>query len=392
MSGFLGTAPPPSQKAGDRPISFVLEVNGRVASTVTLALRPEDFSRTDPSRVTVHHTLAGAWADNFGPGLASIQISGTTGWRGGADGDGETRWKALRDNVFAAWHQRRKDAIAAGRDPAMVKLIYADALNDFAAEVAPLNLSLRRSRSRPLLIQYSMALTVLDQNDDQIKYLTGAAARGPLGADGGFFAGVMAALRTIRAAIRTATQWVQANIVRPVAQFLALANGIFAEVIGITRDVTNLTASALAVPTMLAQTGLNAFRTMGAVAGLPAQVRAQYMQVSGAFASTLCFLLAGRSRRRAYPDYAALYGASGCSSISGGRPVSPLAGTNAWTALPSPPGVPGLAVSPAAQASMRTVATSDPVLRPQPVPALATHLGTIATGIVYRPTAAQAAA
>lgn len=69
---------PPSQKAGDRPITFVLEVDGRIASQVTLALRPEDLSRTDSSSVTVHHTLAGAWADNFGPGLASIQISGTT--------------------------------------------------------------------------------------------------------------------------------------------------------------------------------------------------------------------------------------------------------------------------------------------------------------------------
>ena len=61
---------PTSQKAGVRPISFVL-VDGNAGTTVSISLsiRPEDLTRTEPTTATAQRTLGGAWVDNFGPGM-----------------------------------------------------------------------------------------------------------------------------------------------------------------------------------------------------------------------------------------------------------------------------------------------------------------------------------
>src|SRR5277367_3573779 len=92
INGFASTlnsavgapTPPPSQKVGSAPISFIF-IDGSIPApntwTLNLVIRPEELTRTDPSRMTVQQTLGGAWADDFGPGLGSINISGTTGWR-----------------------------------------------------------------------------------------------------------------------------------------------------------------------------------------------------------------------------------------------------------------------------------------------------------------------
>ena len=76
-------APPPSQK--DRPICFFLrdEDAGTVLGSHTLVLRPEDLTRQAPSRIAITQTLGGGWADVWGGGLQTINISGHTGWRGG---------------------------------------------------------------------------------------------------------------------------------------------------------------------------------------------------------------------------------------------------------------------------------------------------------------------
>ncbi len=389
MSGLLSSitgATPTSQK--DRRIAFLLEVDGAVVEEVTLSLRPEELTRTDTSRTTVHHTLGGAWADSFGPGLPTIQISGTTGWRGGQDGDGEARWKRLRDGTFNAWHNRRREAIQQGRDPANIRLIFADALNGFAVEVVPMALTLRRSRSRPLLFAYAMTLQVVSENADQLRFLQGGARNDAAGGVGGFFAAVTGAIARIRGAIQGVTGWVQANLVAPVRAFLGMAQGVFSGVLGIVRDTRNLVGSVLTIPALVAQAGTSLFRTIAAVASLPAQIKADVMGVAGAFVSVLCFLLRARATRLAYADYTGFYGASGCSSLSGGRPVSPLAGTNALATLPSVPSVPGLAVSSTGAAGLRTLAGSDPVLRPMNDNQIATALAQVNGGVSYAASAA----
>lgn len=381
LTGALGaTGGPPSQK--NRPISFALEVDGTVVQEVTLTLRPQDFSRTDPSRVTVHHTLGGAWADNFGPGLPSINISGHTGWRGGSDGNGETRWQAFRDLVYNAWHNRRKDAVQQGRDPALVKLLYADSLSGFVVEVAPLALTLRRSKSQPLLIQYQLSLIVLDQNRNQLQFLQGGSARQTPGEEGGFFASVLGSLARIRAAIGQVQRWVSQNIIAPVRSFLTLANTVIASVLGVLRDVRGVVTSVLAVPMMVAQAGANLFRMFAAVVSLPLQIKHDIMGVAAAFTNVTCFLLRSRSARLAYGDYNPFYGASNCSSISGGRPASPLAGVNAFNSLPvAGVGASGVAISSSGREGLMTLANADPVQRPPSSAQISTALVQVQEGV-----------
>ena len=385
-------AAPPSQKAGVRPISFSLEEDDAIQASVSLALRPEDFSRSDPSRLTVHHTLGGAWADNFGPGLPAITLSGHTGWRGGGDGDGEARWRSLRDTVFTGWHARRRDAVQAGRDPTGIKLIYADALNDFAIEVAPLSITLRRSRSRPLLIQYAISLITLDQNVNQLRYLQGGAAAGIDPAEAGFFDAVLGAIETVTAAVNSARGWVNRNLVQPVRAFLSRAARVMNAVVTLTRSVRALSSEILSIPMMIAQSGMQLFRTIAAVVALPATIMSDVMEVGGAFLSFLCF--ARRATRNAanWTDFSDFFGASGCSSISGGRPVSPLAGTNPWLALPGEETLAGVAisVSPTAAGAMARLAHSDPVLRPLSEAGLLDAMRDIESGLVVMDTPAAA--
>lgn len=382
---------PPTQK--DRPIAFFLEDNGKTVAEVTLGIRPEDLTRNDTSRATVHHTLGGAWIDNFGPGLPTISITGHTGWRGGEDGDGEGRWRSLRDAVFQDWHSRRRAAIAAGRDPSTVKLIFADSLHNYVVEVVPISINLRRSRSRPLLIQYSIALVAVDENENQLRFLQGGRkSDAEQDATGGFFESVMSSIGAIRAAIGRVTSWVRRNLVAPIRNFLAKANAIFNGIIGITRDIKNLVSTVLSIPMMVAQAGVNLMRTIAAVASLPAQIKAQVMEAAGAFSNIMCYLLRSRRARRAYGDYNEFYGASNCSSISGGRSVSSLAGTNSLAVLPaSTTTVEGLTVSPEGQSGLRALANSDPVLRPLNDNELSTHLAAVDTGVTVTDTVAVAA-
>ncbi len=392
MSGLLGISaagalagftPPPSQRGGDRQITFALEIDGALREEVTLGLRPEDFSRTDPSRVTVHHTLGGAWADNFGPGLPQIQISGTTGWRGGRDGTGEERWVRFRDTVYNRWHTLRREALETGRDPSRVKLIYADGLSQFVCEVAPLALTLRRSRSRPLLISFSLSMVALDQNEEQLRFLQGrpaAAGRGGAGG-GGLLASAVASINRLRAAIANVRRWLNATIVAPIRDFLRAGNSVILAAMGAVRDVRNLSRDAAAIPILFAASGMNLFRTLAAAASLPAQIRADLMGVGAAFSNLWCFLLRSRATRLALADYNALYGASNCSSGSGGRPVSPLLNRNPWTALPPPARLPGgIVVTGAAQGALRQLAGSDPVSRPLSTTAAAAAAGAAAAG------------
>src|ERR1019366_2426807 len=127
LNSLAGVLPPPSsQKAGDCPISFLLWDTANSPSTkvrATLNIRPEELTRTDVSRVTVQQTLGGAWADDFGPGLAQINISGHTGWRGNRSGDGAALFTALKANVFDNWHAQRNKAVKAGKDPKDVTLL-----------------------------------------------------------------------------------------------------------------------------------------------------------------------------------------------------------------------------------------------------------------------------
>jgi hypothetical protein len=171
--------PPPLQIG--RPIGFV----GTHTAAVNLTIRPEELTRFEPSRLAVQQTLGGAWIDGFDRGIITIKISGHTGWRGGGPGtaiggggglSGEAQFHDLRVNSFTAWHQARADIISGGGDPSVVQLTFVDTLNGFTDLVAPKSFTLRRSKTRPLLMMYSIEMLVLQD----------AATPTVAGAPGGF--------------------------------------------------------------------------------------------------------------------------------------------------------------------------------------------------------------
>src|SRR5579863_9041493 len=109
VNSSVSAAPPTDQRRQTKPISFYLmDASSRpiTSTSVTLNVRPEELTRTDPSRINPQQTLGGTpWADCFGPGLPTITIAGHTGWRRplppaiGTD-DGFAVYQNLRSTVF----------------------------------------------------------------------------------------------------------------------------------------------------------------------------------------------------------------------------------------------------------------------------------------------------
>lgn len=384
---MLATSPPSSQKAEYRPISFVLDdqASGAPPFGINLAIRPEDLTRSDPSRLNVQQTLGGAWADNFGPGVPQITISGHTGWRrGAADGlDGETRFMQLYEQVFTGWHARRAAAVAAGQDPDLVQLVFADALDNFAVVVSPGNFVLRRSRSRPLLCQYQIAMTVLDQNIDQLAYLQYGG--GLLDADMMEALGLDSLTNSINeltGLIGDVSNFVSGTLVAPVRGFMNQTARLYGAVRGAIAAGDGIAGQLISVAQSTAKAGINLFRTMAAVASIPGQVKARLMQVVGAYTNIWCVLNNSLRQKIYYPDYSPLFGSSNCSSTSGGRPSSQLSGQNPfYSVVPTQRALP-VQINAAAQSGLTQLANADPVLAPMSTAALGGAVTNVATGMV----------
>lgn len=181
-----------------RRVGFDLS-GGGAAGFADLTIRPEELTWVEPSRIAVQQTLAGAWADSFDRGVATIRISGHTGWHGGPPGggglSGEGQFMNLRQTAFQGWHDARAALVAGGQDPAAVEMIFIDELDSREALVAPKVFTLRRSKTRPLLMMYVIELLVLA--DAGIP----TAGGDPVAAAAGEFAGGAQALSAIAGAL-----------------------------------------------------------------------------------------------------------------------------------------------------------------------------------------------
>jgi hypothetical protein len=384
----MSTSPPSSQKADVRPISFVLDdqATGAPPVSVNLAIRPEDLTRSDSSRVAVQQTLGGAWGDNFGPGIPTITISGHTGWRRNDnstdDLDGEGRFTQLYQQVFTGWHTLRKVAVQYGQDPDGVQLVFADALDNFAVVVAPLNFTLRRSRSRPLLFQYQISMVVLDQNIDQAAYLQfgGASAdllsKQALGLDS-----LSASIDELAGYITNIQNFLDRTIAAPVKAFMFQTQRLFESVKTAIAAGNNVAGTLINVAGMAAQAGINIFRTAAAVSSLTSTVRARLMQVAGAYTNIFCVLKNALNQQIYYPDYTPLFGSSNCSSTSGGRPISVLSGQNPFYSVFPVQQASPFSLTSAAQTNLRVLASSDTVLAPMTTAQLGSAVSAVNEGM-----------
>ena len=318
---------PPSQRY--RQIGFYLEGGDGQDVKLDLAIRPEELTVSEPSRLIVQQTLGGAWADSFDRGLVSINLSGTLGWRGSLLLSGEDAFAQLRQTVFLDWHKRRKDALAAGNDPATVKLTFIDTLDSLTYVVAPQQFSLRRSKSAPLLMRYQIRLAVLDDADgpsgiiDQIISALSNPLRWLAGVTG--LGGV---LTTIQGYISTGLALYGAASTA-VRSFVGMISGVLNSVASVASDVrgefSGLNGDLLTTARSLCQAGSNALSALATDPTLPDYLLIPARRLPSLLTEADCTMANSFSLGRSYTSFDDLYGASNCSSTGGGLPPSPYA-------------------------------------------------------------------
>lgn len=389
----LGTPSP--QTADVAPIGFALDDPTSPAAQLTmltLMIRPQELSRAEPSRAVVHQTLGGAWADNFGPGLAQITISGHTGWHrfygtnlgGNQYADGADRFYDLRDRVFARWHDRRDIATKLGMDPAQVRLLFIDGLHKTTHVVLPMSFTLRRSRSQPLLHQYTISMVALGDTGEGLLLPTipsalDVVARGPLQAAG--LASMAASTNKIMAAIASVRGWIDKTLAGPAFAFMQKSAALFGSVQSAIRAGNAVADDLILVARDVARAGQNIFGSFAALASLPGQIKARAMEVAAAYRNIFCVLRNAISGASYYEDYSPLYGTSNCSSTAGGRPVSQFAGANTFAETTASGNAAAAAIPPASRSSLAVLASTDLVTSPMSVATMAPLVSSAAAGI-----------
>ncbi len=388
-SSGLSTSAPSSQKADVRPISFtLLDASTGRSENVSLYVRPEDLTGTKPSRFAVHQSLGGdgAWLDDFGPGVKTMQISGHTGWHRDSGGlDGIDRFVALHSTVFARWHEWRAAAVQKGVDPNKISLIYTDALDNVSWVVVPGQFVLKRNRQRPLLAQYQISMTWVADHVSTPSSATPPGLQTPTPANASAsLGGSVSALVSGASALSSKLTGSLAGLGSAVGAFTNMTAGVLSKVESVVaagESVVSGPAQALvSIALNLASAGENVAHTIATIKSIPQSIKADVMAVAQAFTNAKC-VISNVFRSAGYlPDYSSLYGASNCSSTTGGSPASQYVTSNPFPALYSAAPAPYTA-SPSAASSLSTLSNCDPALAPLSPADIASHLQVIAGGL-----------
>lgn len=382
----MDLTPPQSQKADAKPITFVLDdESARTHEEMTLLIRPEELSMTFPNRMTVNQSLGGAWGDGFGDGLEEGVYAGTLGWRATSNDTGGTeRLIKLRDFVLHDWNKKREAAVTKGDDPSKVKLFLLDNLNDVWRQIATRQFELKRSKSSPLLTRYRFSFVTLSRD------MTGAFLPpkpiesdsflgGLLGHVGSWIDSFTASINKITEKVKQAYQWVDKNIVAPVKTFVGKTTQLLGAVRNLVASGVGIVRQLGSVVSLATQAVSNIFRAASLVVGLPNIAKASLMGVVREFSNLTCLVKNARSAL-SYEDYSDLYGASNCSSTSGGRSISVYSGTNTFSAVSTTPSQ-GYNLTGQAATSLKSLATADLVARPLSSSSIGAHLGNINRGL-----------
>lgn len=389
--------PPPSQKQALRPIAFILhnQAENLPPVVVPLIIRPEDLTRTDTSRLSVAQTMDGAWADCWGEGLPSAQISGTSGWGQNDRPSGEGQFKLLFDTVFTKWHADRAAQVKKGGDPDKVRLLFADSLDSFVWVIAPQQFLLRRSKSRPLLSQYQISfvqtstevdstlkaiaesdavkqakgLDSLDQALTKIKSFIADLKTGVLGT---IIDGIKTGIGTVRKAVAAFAQMTY-DALTLVKTTISSGRNLFGD---IPADLMNIGGN-------LSRAAANILHTYRSIVDLPLIAQAKFARAASAFENAYCILSNLLSARHFLPDYNTLYGSANCSSTAGGYAISRYDTENPFPALTALPQGQGQApwYTGTGLSSLNTLAGADTVLYPQSAADILRHMNNVNSGM-----------
>jgi len=375
---------PASQKAEERPITFVLDdESARTSEEMTLLIRPEELTTSFPSRMTVNQTLGGGWADSFGEGLEEGTMAGTTGWRASSDDAGGTeRLIKLRQFVYHDWHAKRAAAVVKGDDPALVRLIMVDTLNEYSRVIAPRNFELKRSKSRPLLSQYRFNFVMISQDVTRNSLMTnegGSWFSNILGTMGSWLDSFTASVNAITTKVKQAYKWIDKTIVQPVKTLVAKTMKLYNSVRDLVTAGVGVIRQVGSVATLATQALTNIFRAASLVANIPNIAKATIMGVVREFTNLFCLIKNAKVVSR-YEDYSDIYGASNCSSTAGGRSVSIYSGTNTFEAVNQNISS-GLRLTQQASTSLGTLANTDLVTSSLSTSSIVNNLSAINSGL-----------
>lgn len=391
----MANVAPTNQKGDIRPIAFVLQDGNEFSTPIVLSIRPTDLTRPEPSRVTVRQTLGRGvqgWVDSFGEGLPTVTIAGHTGWRvSSATGkDGVQSFLQLNNLISHEYHAKIQEVIEAGRDPSEVKLILVDMLDDFVWSVSPMTFTLQRSRSQPLLMKYNIQLQAIDTSvDNPLVFVpnTGDVPSGLKALDDAIsklesLAGGVESLVSKALGFKDALLAPLASIIKTfVTNATRVFNAVNRMVSAIKNGVSSTVNSLIGIASDMAEVGNNIFKTISAIAGLPSFLKGELAKVKGAFNDVACIFKNSLRPRKTYEDYSGVYGASGCSSTTGGGGASIYTNKNPFD-LMQPSSSP-VSVSAVASSSMTNIRKTDVVLAPLPVPDILRKVKLINSGLSF---------
>lgn len=317
-----------NQSAAVRPISFVYHniASGGAPEEMGLTIRPEELVRTDTSRLTVHHTLGGAFADNFGEGIPSVQISGHTGWGQGSNKNGLDYFIKLHQFVYKQWHKDRAIAAANGVSPDQVKLIFCDLLDEFTWSVVPVSFVLKRNKANPLLLYYQINLTRMDDAINPV-----VALSFPVGGN------ISLAVDSFDAALNRIDSFTGA-LATSINDFFGPINSVIGDAIQVSAKINHtvfsvikagnsVDANLLGIASGLTLASSNILSSIAAVEGIPQSLKADSMLVKASFLNLFCLLQNSFRPQQQLPRYD-IYGSSLCSSTAGGSPLLPYQNSN----------------------------------------------------------------
>ena len=120
------------------------------------ALNPEEYQNARPNRVNLTQTKGGAWIDEFGAGVPTIQFRGTTGMKNGTSDPtkGFQKFKELKDMIRGVYDRVSMGAVV----PSSKELLFFNHTDGDYWVVTPTTFDLLRSVSRPNLYAYNISL------------------------------------------------------------------------------------------------------------------------------------------------------------------------------------------------------------------------------------------
>lgn len=155
-------------------VGFLLTQNGVWISHLILPLNPSTLTFSHPARVTATMTVGGAYYDDFGFGIPTIQLQGHTGWFSTTDGefngtsplDGPTAYDHLYNDIYLKYFELEGSSNAP--NPAVQLEIHCpyENLNYYIKPIT--GFTLTRDRTNPMVFQYQVSFTVINEVGAQL--------------------------------------------------------------------------------------------------------------------------------------------------------------------------------------------------------------------------------